>query len=58
MQRLRVRFASERLSVPDASIVDVAVQAGFADQSHLTRTFKRYTRMTPGEFRRDVASRR
>jgi AraC family transcriptional regulator len=58
MQRLRVRFASERLLVPDSRIVDVAVQAGFADQSHLTRTFKRYTRMTPGEFRRDVASRR
>lgn len=58
MQRLRVRFASERLLVPDCSIVDVAVQAGFADQSHLTRTFKRYTRMTPGEFRRHFASRR
>jgi AraC family transcriptional regulator len=57
MQRLRVRFASERLSVPHARIVEVAAQTGFADQSHMTRTFKRYTRMTPGEFLRFTSGR-
>jgi AraC family transcriptional regulator len=29
----------------------VAAEAGFADQSHLTRTFKRFTGMTPGRYR-------
>ena len=50
-QRLRVKFVSERLSIPEEGIAEIAVQAGFADQSHLGRIFKRYTGMTPGEFR-------
>jgi AraC family transcriptional regulator len=50
-QRLRVKFASERLSLPGEGIAEIAAQAGFADQSHLGRIFKRYTGMTPGEFR-------
>ena len=51
VQRLRVRFASERLSLSDEGIADIAAEAGFADQSHLTRIFKRYARMSPGQFR-------
>ena len=31
---------------------DVAVDAGFVDQSHLTRTFRALTDVTPGAFRR------
>jgi AraC-like DNA-binding protein len=34
------------------SIADVALASGFADQAHLTRTFKRYRGVTPGAFRR------
>jgi len=51
VQRLRVKFASERLAVPEEGIAEIAAQAGFADQSHLGRTFRRYTGMSPGEFR-------
>ena len=29
----------------------VAAETGFADQSHFTREFKRYTGLTPGAFR-------
>jgi AraC-like DNA-binding protein len=36
----------------DQGIAAIAVESGFSDQSHLTRTFKRYTRMTPAQFRR------
>ena len=57
VQRLRVRFASERLSLSDEGIADVAAAAGFADQSHLTRIFKRYTRISPGQFRQAFATR-
>lgn len=56
VQRLRVRFASERLAHPDEGIAGIALDAGFADQNHLTRVFKRYTRMTPGEFRCALAA--
>lgn len=39
-------------------IADVAVHAGFADQSHLTRHFKRVVGITPGDYlRRPAVSR-
>jgi AraC family transcriptional regulator len=39
---------------PDVSLADVAVHAGFSDQSQLTRHFKRLIGVTPGQFRRSV----
>jgi AraC-like DNA-binding protein len=32
-------------------IADVALDAGFADQAHLQRTFKRLVAATPGQYR-------
>jgi AraC family transcriptional regulator len=52
VHRLRVRYASEELCRPGARLADVATAAGFADQSHMTRVFKRLTGVTPGDFRR------
>ncbi|MEX2376157.1 MAG: AraC family transcriptional regulator [Dehalococcoidia bacterium] len=34
-----------------SSIVDAALEAGFYDQSHLNRVFKRVTGITPGQYR-------
>jgi AraC-like DNA-binding protein len=34
------------------SIAEVAIELGFADQSHLTRHFRRLTLMTPGDYQR------
>jgi AraC-like DNA-binding protein len=45
----RVRRAQELLR-RGASAVEVALAAGFADQSHLTRHFKRLTGVTPGAY--------
>ncbi|HEX8999462.1 MAG TPA: AraC family transcriptional regulator [Blastocatellia bacterium] len=50
-QRLRVQFASQLLGDFDLPLVEVAQFAGFSDQSHLTRLFKRFSGMTPGAFR-------
>jgi AraC-like DNA-binding protein len=36
---------------PDSDLVDVALSAGFADQSHFTKVFKNVTGMTPGVFK-------
>jgi AraC family transcriptional regulator len=52
LQRTRIRSACEKLLNSDQGIAAVALESGFSDQSHLTRTFKRYTRMTPAQFRR------
>jgi AraC family transcriptional regulator len=52
VHRLRVRYAGEELCRPGARLADVAAAAGFADQSHLTRVFKRVTGVTPAVFRR------
>jgi AraC family transcriptional regulator len=51
IQDLRVKHASSQLLNPEAELSDVALAAGFSDQSHLTRIFKRVTGMTPGAFR-------
>lgn len=56
VHRLRVRYASEELCRPGARLVDVAAAAGFADQSHMTRVFKRVTGATPLEFRKAATS--
>ncbi|HUP00555.1 MAG TPA: AraC family transcriptional regulator [Gemmatimonadota bacterium] len=51
IRRLRLEWAAERLLHPDENISGVALSAGFSDQSHFTRAFKRHTGVTPGEFR-------
>jgi AraC family transcriptional regulator len=51
LQRRRIRSACEKLLDRDQGIAAIAAESGFADQSHMTRTFKRYTAMTPAQFR-------
>lgn len=52
VRRLRVDWAAEQLLRTDAPIATVAAEAGFADQSHLTRAFRRVTGTTPAAYRR------
>jgi AraC family transcriptional regulator len=52
VRRLRIEFASQQLSLTDASLGDIAAAAGFSDQSHLSRTFKMYFGVPPGEYRK------
>ena len=47
----RLRHAMTRLSDPEVSLAEVALDSGFSDQSHFTRVFKRETGMTPGAYR-------
>ena len=51
--QLRVNSARWLLSAGsgERSLAEVASAVGFADQSHLTRHFKRLTGQTPGQFR-------
>jgi AraC family transcriptional regulator len=45
---LRLEHARRLLEGPDAVLSDVAHRAGFADQAHFTRMFKREFGVTPG----------
>ena len=40
----------------DSSLTEVAYQSRFSDQSHFIKTFKSYTKMTPGEYKRTKSS--
>ncbi len=53
---LRVQFLCRKLAKTRDSLSDIAEQAGFTDQSHMTRVFKRITGVTPGSFCRQPAT--
>lgn len=57
VRQLRIEFASRELATTDHSLADIAAAAGFADQSHFSRTFKQHTRLLPTEFRNLFRSR-
>ncbi|MCA9906237.1 MAG: helix-turn-helix transcriptional regulator, partial [Anaerolineae bacterium] len=51
--RQRVEYAKRLLTDPELPLAQVALESGFADQSHLTQTFKRHTGLTPRAFRQN-----
>ena len=51
MRRRRIDFACEAMSDPRRTLSEISQTAGFADQSHFTRTFRRLTGMTPRAYR-------
>lgn len=50
LMAVRLERARRLLESPHAALSDVAARAGFADQAHLTRLFKRQFGVTPGAF--------
>ena len=42
------------MSDPHSSLSEVAYLLGFADTDSLSRAFKRWTGMTPGQYRSDL----
>jgi len=51
VRRLRIEIACQQLSNSEATLSTVATNAGFYDQSHFANTFRRYTGMTPTQYR-------
>ncbi len=51
VQKLRVEAACERMLQPAASLSEIALELGFADQSHFSRIFRRQIGMPPKAWR-------
>jgi len=57
LRRARLERAVEELAHENKSLAEVALAAGFYDQSHLTRAFKTHLGTTPKRFRAALRSR-
>jgi len=47
-------LGAQRMICKGSSVVDAAYNCGFADQSHLTRAFRKVVGVPPGQYRRSV----
>ncbi|TCT05478.1 helix-turn-helix transcriptional regulator [Aquabacter spiritensis] len=50
--KARMRRVEAMLARPDLPLTEIAAAAGFADQAHFTRTFRRLAGVTPAAWRR------
>jgi AraC family transcriptional regulator len=51
VRRLRVEFTCRELSLTNTPLIQIALAAGFYDQSHFSRTFKKIVGLTPTAYR-------
>ncbi|HTS65681.1 MAG TPA: AraC family transcriptional regulator [Candidatus Acidoferrales bacterium] len=52
LRRLRLDYACRRLAESETPICEIALEAGFTDQSHFHRSFKREMGISPSEYRK------
>jgi AraC family transcriptional regulator len=57
VRELRIEYAAHELATGSATLSDVALRAGFYDQSHFTNVFRRLRGVTPAEYRRHHGTR-
>jgi AraC family transcriptional regulator len=53
-RRVRLAWAAREIARGDVPIAVVATHAGFSDQSHFTRLFKRHVGLTPARYRAET----
>ena len=51
VRQLRIEYACRELATSEKPLVEIALAAGFCDQSHFNRTFKRLTGVAPSLYR-------
>lgn len=52
VRRLRIQSACRMMLAAEMSLTEIALETGFADQSHFTRAFRKVTGVSPTIFRR------
>jgi len=52
MRKVKIERALALLRDNNQALTDIAYECGFSDQSHFTRTFKAFTGMLPGQYRK------
>lgn len=57
LRRLRIARAAQRLAETDDALAEIALAAGFADQSHFSNLFRQETGISPSAFRRSIKPR-
>jgi AraC-like DNA-binding protein len=54
IRKLRIEKSMQLLNDPRYSLAEIAYLAGFSDQSHFTRIFKKHTGKNPSSFRKNL----
>lgn len=54
VRELRIEYACMELNRSDKPLAEIAANAGFCDQSHFSRVFKKSVGATPDQFRRNT----
>jgi AraC family transcriptional regulator len=57
LRQLRIRQASHALATSNESLCQIALDAGYSDQSHFASAFKREIGLTPGQYRKTTQDR-
>lgn len=55
LRQLRLEFARREMAASNAPLCQIALAAGFSDQSHLTRMFRRHMGISPAQYRESFA---
>ena len=50
---VRINKAKELMQTSDYTISEISYKVGYSDNAYFSKTFKRITGKTPGEFRKD-----
>lgn len=52
--KFKMKLAEERLQNTEFTVAQIASQLGYTDESHLTKTFKKYFAMSPKQYRQEI----